>query len=171
MDISRLPESGPKIWQIGWRFQSDDLQEFEDNSYGVREKNLKLEDSTPAWVISILSSHTSERMVRQSRGFLIRHTFFLNSKVHCKENGSTTQRIILPGFMQTGTAHHPHEQLSVRFLAPGVWGVRLSDGHAWWHFGCLTFWIALLVLFVECRRCGGIPNSVNAENTPMDTYM
>ncbi|KAJ9287463.1 hypothetical protein DTO027B5_6863 [Paecilomyces variotii] len=45
----------------------------------------------------------------------------------------------------------PHEQLSVRFLAPGVWGVRLSDGHAWWHFGSLTFWIALLVLFVECR--------------------
>ncbi|KAJ9270767.1 hypothetical protein DTO212C5_3264 [Paecilomyces variotii] len=122
MDISRL---------IGWRFQSDDLQEFEDNSYGVREKNLKLEDSTPAvYSFSFVSLQQ-----------------FINSK----ENGSTTQRIILPGFMQTGTAHHPHEQLSVHFLASGVWGVRLSDGHAWWHFGCLTFWIALLVLFVECR--------------------
>ncbi|RWQ92634.1 hypothetical protein C8Q69DRAFT_447313 [Paecilomyces variotii] len=33
----------------------------------------------------------------------------------------------------------------------GSFGARLSDGHAWWHFGSLTFWIALLVLFVECR--------------------
>ncbi|KAJ9372820.1 hypothetical protein DTO282E5_2547 [Paecilomyces variotii] len=122
MDISRL---------IGWRFQSDDLQEFEDNSYGVREKNLKLEDSTPA------------RMVRQSRGFLIRHTFFLNSKqIKWLDNSADHFAGIHADWHRPPAWKKvPRHELSI------LHGPQINS------------------------RCGGVPNSVNAENTPMDTYM
>ncbi|KAJ9215207.1 hypothetical protein DTO166G4_3285 [Paecilomyces variotii] len=55
------------------------------------------------------------------------------------------------------------ESVSLTGTPGGISGVSRSESHCW----CCSSSVGPQIN----SRCGGVPNSVNAENTPMDTYM